>query len=344
MPPKVVLVTGLSRVIGSGLAARLAADPEIERVLGVDTVPPTRERLRRLGRVEFVRADIRNPLISKVIATAKVDTVVHASSTASNGAGGRVVSKEMNVIGTMQLLAACQRSSLVQKLVLKSTGAVYGSSPRDPVRFTEDTDINSTPTSGFARDAVEIEGYVRGLGRRRPDISITTLRLNSIIGPKLDTPLSSLFTLPVVPMPLGFDARLQLLHVDDAIAVLERATREDLPGVYNVAGSGILTLTQAIRRSGRVPLPTPTMLMPGVGRLLRNAGLVRLMPDQIRYLNFGSVLDTTRLRGEFGFSPRWTTAAAFDDFLARRGQRPLIDPDWLQTAEDSILDAATRLR
>ena len=50
------------------LAAELAADPAIERVIGVDTVPPGPEMLRALGRTEFVRADIRNPLIGKVIA------------------------------------------------------------------------------------------------------------------------------------------------------------------------------------------------------------------------------------------------------------------------------------
>ena len=68
MPPAVVLVTGVSRWLGGALAAELAADPSIGRVIGVDTVPPSQETLRRLGRTEFVRADIRNPLIGKVIA------------------------------------------------------------------------------------------------------------------------------------------------------------------------------------------------------------------------------------------------------------------------------------
>ena len=126
---RVVLVTGVSRYLACRLAGRLSADPSIDRIIGVDTAPPARADLDLLGRTEFVRADIRNPLISKVISGAEVDTVVHASVTASpHSAGGRTPMKELNVIGTMQLLAACQNSPTVQRLVVKSSTAVYGTS------------------------------------------------------------------------------------------------------------------------------------------------------------------------------------------------------------------------
>ena len=113
---RVVLVTGVSRYLGTRLASALAADPSIERVIGVDTVAPRAEVLPQLGRTEFVRADIRNPLIAKVIAQAEVDTVVHMNVIATPlGAGGRTAMKEINVIGTMQLLAACQKAPSMRK-------------------------------------------------------------------------------------------------------------------------------------------------------------------------------------------------------------------------------------
>ncbi len=346
LSPKVVLVTGVSRFLGGHLAARLAADPSVERVLGVDTVPPPRDLLGRMGRTEFVRADIRNPLIGKVISKAQVDTVVHASLSANpGGSRGRSTTKEMNVIGTMQLLAACQRSSAVRRLVVKSTGAVYGSSARDPAMFTETMEPKELSSSGYAKDAVEIEGYVRGFSRRRKDVAVTILRFSDFIGPRIDTVLTRYFALPVVvPTVLGYDGRVQLLHEEDALAVLERAAREDLPGVFNVGGDGVLLVSQAIRRAGRIPVPVPDPAMNTVGPLFSRARLVDFSPDQIRYLNFGRVLCTRKLHTEFGFRPRWTTGQAFDDYVRGRGLRPTISPERVAGLERTLLAAASRLR
>jgi UDP-glucose 4-epimerase len=341
VPPSVVLVTGVSQFLGGHLAARLAAHPDIERVLGVDTVPPPRDLLRRMGRAEFVRADIRNPLISKVIATAGVDTVVHASLSSHPGAsGGRTAMKEMNVIGTMQLLAACQKAPSVRRMVLKSTTAVYGSSPRDPALFDEAMTPKDIPAGGYAKDAAEIEGYLRGFARRRPDVSVTVLRFANFIGPRIDTVFTRYFALPVVPTVLGYDARVQLLHEEDALAVLERAACHELPGTFNVAADGVLLLSQAIRRAGRVAVPVPSPIVGPVSRIFRGARLVDFSPEQMRLLNFGRVVDTTRLRTQFGFTPRWTTVQALDDYVRGRALRPVVSKERIDSVERGVLAAA----
>lgn len=326
MPPAVVLVTGVSRWLGGALAAELASDPSIERVIGVDTVPPSQENLRRLGRTEFVRADIRNPLIGKVIASASVDTVVHMNISANPAhAGGRTPMKELNVIGTMQLLAACQRAASVKRVVLKSTTAVYGASSRDPAVFTEAMQARRVPSGGFAKDSVDIEGYVRSFARRRPDTDVAVLRFTNFIGPRIDSLLTGFFRMPVVPTAMGYDARVQLLHEDDALAVLVRATTGAFSGTVNVGGEGTLLLSQVVRRLGRVELPLPGPALSSVGRLSRRFGFVDYSPEQMRFLNFGRVVDTTVLRSEFGYSPRYTTEAALADYA--RTVPPVVSPE-----------------
>ena len=326
---QVVLVTGVSQFVGSRLAAQLAADPDVERIIGVDTVPPSAPDVARLGRTEFVRADIRNPLITRIVAQAKVDTVVHASVTAMPHGGGRASVKEMNVIGTMQLLAACQKSETVSRLVVKSTTTVYGSSPRDPAIFDERMVAHAVPHSGYAKDAIEVESYVRGFSRRRPDIAVSVLRFANFIGPTVETPLSRYLSMPAVPTALGYDPRLQLIHEADALEVLRLAATTDRHGMFNVAGRGTLVLSQAIRRAGRVQLSVPGPAVEWVGRLVRRSGMVDFSPSQMQFLNFGRVVDTTKLEDEFPYTPRYTTAQAFESFLTERPLQPVIsDAQW----------------
>jgi UDP-glucose 4-epimerase len=279
-------------------------------------VPPRRS----LGEVRFVRADIRNPVIAKVIAGEAVDTVVHTGVVATPGsAGGRSSMKEINVIGTMQLLAACQKADGVRKLVVKSSTTVYGAGPRDPALFTEDMAPRAIPQTGLGKDAVEVEGYVRGFARRRPDVCVTTLRLANWIGPTIDSPLIRYFSMPVIPTVLGYDARLQFLHESDGVAAIRHATVHDIPGTFNVAGDGVMTLSQAIRRLGRPALRLPSFTASSTAMVVRRVRLADFSPDQISLLTYGRVVDTTRMRTDLGFQPAYSTARAFDDFRATQG-------------------------
>jgi UDP-glucose 4-epimerase len=238
----------------------------------------------------------------------------------------------------MQLLAACQKSASVRRLVVKSTTAVYGSSSRDPALFAEETEPKALPRSGYAKDAVEIEGYVRGFARRRPDVAVSILRFTNFIGPRIDSPLVRYLRLPLVPTVLGFDPRVQLLHADDALEVLRRATLASSPaGTLNVGGAGVLLLSQLIRRAGRVPVPVPASGVHLVGRAVRRSGLVDFSPEQLRFLEFGRVVDTTRLREEFGYEPRYTTVEAFDDFLRAGSVLPLVQPGAVERVERGLL-------
>jgi UDP-glucose 4-epimerase len=335
---RVVLVTGVSRDFGGRFARRIAAVPGVDRVIGVDTVPPRDD----LGRVTFVRADIRNPVIAKVVAGQDVDTVVHLSvHSAAQEGGGRTSMKEHNVIGTMQLLAACQRAPRLERLVVRSSSAVYGSSSRDPAMFTEDMSAKQMPRTGYAKDVLEVEGYVRGFARRRPDVAVTLLRAANTVGPRVSSPLTDYFRMPVVPTVLGFDPRLQLLHESDLLAALEHATLGGVHGTFNLAGDGVMVLSQAVRRLGRPTVPVPGFAFGAVGSLTRRAGVRGLEGELVGLLTFGRGIDTTRMRAVLGFHPAYTTAQAFADFADSLAPGLLPHPTPLG---DPSVDVAGRVR
>ena len=336
----VVLVTGVSRFLGSRLAAQLSADPSIERVIGIDTAPPREADLPLLGRTEFVRADIRNPLVAKVMSQARVSVVAHAAPIASpRAAGGRAAMQEMNVIGTMQLLSACQKSDDVHRLVVRSTTGVYGCTSRDAAVFTEDMGPNAAADDGYAKDAVEIEAYVRGFARRRPDVDVSVLRHARVVGPTIDTSLTRYLAGPFVPTAIGFDPRVQLLHEADAVEALRLATVSSRPGVVNVAADGVLALSQVIRRVGRVRVPAARVST--VAALLNN-GAVELVGEERSWLRFGRVVDTTALHTRFGYQPRYTTGTAIDSFAAAQRHVPHVAQTGLRVGSAALRSRRSR--
>jgi UDP-glucose 4-epimerase len=225
--------------------------------------------------------------------------------------------KEINVIGTMQLLAACQKTPSVGSFIVKSTSSVYGCGPKDPAMFTEETEPRHTPTSGWAKDSVEVEGYVRGFSRRRPDVCVTTFRFANFIGPVVRTPMTAYYGLPVVPTVMGFDARLQFVHEDDGLEALRHAVHARKQGTFNIAGDGVITLSQSIRRMGKKQLWVPQFMFSTIGRNLSRTGVVDFSPEQIRFMTYGRVLDTSDYAATFEHRLQYSTPEAFADFAHR---------------------------
>src|SRR5881392_3610261 len=214
-----VLITGLGTYWGGRLAEALESFESIETIIGVDSRDPTRE----LERTEFVRA-------------AEIDTVVDARLMVSSVTAPPRVTHENNVMGTMNILAACSgRDSPVRKFVFKSSAHYYGAHQDDPAFFTEEMTRPHPPRTALERDIVEADDAVREFAAKGSDIEVTVLRCANVLGPDVDTAFTRMFLLPAVPMVLGFDPRLQFVHEDDVVHALEHATIHSAPGVFNLA-------------------------------------------------------------------------------------------------------------
>jgi UDP-glucose 4-epimerase len=194
------------------------------------------------------------------------------------------------------------------------------------------------PRTGFGKDSLEIEGYVRGLARRRPDVVVTTLRLANLMGAGVDSNVTRYLSLAVVPRVMGFDARLQFLHPSDAVAALLLATDRDVPGTFNVGAADIVTLTQALRRMGRPEVGVPQPAAPLVASLVRRARLVDFSADQIDALTYGRAMDTSRFTAETGFVPEFSSLAALEEFV-NAAKPGLLSPERV----DGALTLASRL-
>src|SRR4051812_23978590 len=218
---KRVLVTGLSTFWGGRLAQVLEARNDIDVIVGVDT----REPRVPLERTEFVRADSGYSILSRIVRATQIDTILHTHLIVdSTLASGRSV-HEINVIGTMNLLAAAGAAgSPVRKVIVKGSSLVYGSNFRDPYMFREEMPRTRGPNTNVERSLLEVEAFLRDFAEDNPHVIVTLLRFANVLGDDIETPIARALRMPVVPEIAGFDPRVQFVHEDDVVGALTYAT------------------------------------------------------------------------------------------------------------------------
>jgi UDP-glucose 4-epimerase len=315
--PARVLITGVSSPVGAEVARRLA--PQVPFLFGCDVADPA----SALEEMDFVHADTRQAAIGKLVRQLRIDTVVHLAVLVDTPHDQRSI-HETNVIGTMNVLVGCAGpASSVRRLVVKSSQAVYGAGPSDPSVFSEDTPATDGPGSATTADLLEMEQLVSEFALRNESCRVSVMRMGFRVCE--GTTLARYLSLPVVPVFAGFDPRLQLLHEDDAAEAIVRAVIGPHPGVFNVAGDGVVLLSQAIASMGGRPAP----ILPPYGRwmsrlALRALARVDLQAHLADVIAFGSVMDCAKLAAEFGWSPAYSSRAVIDS-LARGKEVEVIE-------------------
>ena len=317
MPARRVLITGVGSYLGTLVAARLERDPEVEAVVGIDTQRPK----TGLERTEVHEADIRDPEIARLIKEAAPDAVVHNKIVRQPGPGmSSRAMHDINVIGSLQLLAACERVPSIRSIVIRGSAGIYGAEPHAPQFLGEEMTRLFPLRTRFQRDVAEIENYFETFSRRRPQVTCTMLRYQPAIGPALDTQITRYLSQAACPTYLGFDPRIQLVHQHDALEALLAAIRNPVRGAVNVAGRGTIGLGRMIRLAGRPPFPIAGPLFGPVTEAARRLGLGAYSDDFRRLLRYGRGVDIRRLEQEVGHEPRYSTVAAVQDWVARRSQ------------------------
>jgi UDP-glucose 4-epimerase len=338
---KVILITGVAQYWGAQLAARLAGDAQAGadyHVIGLDSEPPD-ESLQGL---DFIQADIRNPLFVELLKSENVHTVCHLVFVESVRPSEAAF--DINVMGAMKVLGACAEAG-VRKVVLKSSMSVYGANPSNPSFITEQQPPQAGRCYGTTRHLVEIEAFCNGFRRQVPEMILTILRFSSIVGLKADTPMTRFLKQPLAPVLMGFDPLMQVIHEKDVVEALAYAVQNDVPGVFNVAAEGILPLSRLMSLAAKVPIPVFHLFAYWGTDLLGAAGVsnCRYWPIEIDYLRYPWVGDLAKMREDLGFIPRYTAEEALREFAGeQRLRRYMPESATLAYDEERLRDTIER--
>ena len=316
--PGVIAVTGLGSFMGRRLVDRLLERSTQMRVIALDHRRP----FRLDSRVRFHRIDLTEPTadghLAEILTRERVEAVVHAAFRTSP-TPDLEMDHELETIGSLHVMNACAAAK-VKRLVVASSSMLYGPRPDNPNFLTEAHPLRGHPDAHAVEDRVEMEGLLAGWRDRHPDTEVTVLRPCWIMGPTYWDHVTRFFSLPVIPMLLGYDPLMQFIHEEDCLRAFERATLNPIPGVFNVVARGVLPLSTIVRLAGKriLPLPAPVLYRmayyPSQGQTGDPpAGFY----DYLRYL---WVADGERGWEAFG-EPAYTTKEAWISFVSARRMR-----------------------
>lgn len=279
------LITGGVGFIGCALANHLVKEGHHVRVL--DDLSAGCDPARLDPKVLFTRGDVKDvPKLWTLLQ--KVDCVYHLAArvyVAQSILYPRDYN-DVNVGGTVAVMEA-MRDAGVKRVVLASSGAVYGEQTAQPVKETQPPN----PQSPYAVSKIAAEHYVFTIGALW-DIETVALRIFNAYGPGQQVPTSHPPVIPqFVKQALGGGSLVvfgdgsqtrDFVYIDDVVeAMVAAATASDIDrAIINVGSGRELSINQLIKKVEQAtgheahPLHNPAE-SGGVSRLVADIGLAK---------------------------------------------------------------------
>lgn len=312
-----VVVIGATGNIGTSVVRALAADPQVEQIVGVARRLPD----LYVPKTTFVAADVRTSALEPLLADA--DALVQLAW-AFQPTHRPIETWEVNVLGTLRVLQAAANVGVPTIAYASSVGA-YSPAPGDTV--DESWPTHSLPTAAYGREKAYLERVLDTFEMRHPELRVVRIRPSFVFqreaaseqarvfaGPLLPRWVTRPGALPVIPLPTGL--RFQAVHAADlaeAFRLLLHAA--DARGAYNVASEPIIDRATIGGLLGARTVPVPQRLARWAVGAAWRVHVSRSDAELLRLFLSLPTLDTTKIRGELGWAPKHSGPAALAELF-----------------------------
>jgi nucleoside-diphosphate-sugar epimerase len=322
----VVAVTGPTGEIGLSAVDALERDPAVERIIGMAR-RPFDPAAHGWTKSSYRRGDIVDrAAVDEVVAD--VDVVIHLAFIIM---GSREESARINLAGTRNVFEATVAAPRPKRLVYTSSVAAYGYHSDNPIPLTEDVPARGSPEHYYSEQKAACEAALAEV-TGGSSLEVFVLRPCIVAGPKapaladampwnqLPGPIRAIGqALPVFKLPFPDPGTpVQLVHHDDVAAAIALAatTTTAPPGAYNIAGDGVITVSDMVTALGGRPFRVPH-----VAATVASALIARLpfVPTPLEWLHVGRgsvVMDIGKARTALGWHPEYTSAETLDALAA----------------------------
>jgi UDP-glucose 4-epimerase len=319
-----VLITGAAGYLGSTLVSELArraagsGDPGCIVATDVREVPPE----RRLPGVEYAAMDIRDPGLAELMRRHAIGVVVHLAAIVTPGAkSNRELEYSVDVLGTKNVLEACVAAN-AGRIVVTSSGAAYGYHADNPQWLTEDDPVRGNEAFAYSHHKRLVEEMLADYRRDHPQLKQVVFRVGTILGETTRNQITALFDRPRLIALRGSKSPFVFIWDRDVVGAIEHAIFSGKEGIFNVAGDGALSIQEIAARLGKRCLTIPPGLLRAALAVAHPLGLSRYGPEQVDFLRYRPVLDNRRLKEQFGYVPKLTSAEVFEFYRKSHGLGP----------------------
>jgi UDP-glucose 4-epimerase len=311
-------VTGIASFLGSRVLRRLVETRGPEAVVTVDIASPPEGLGIRHHTLDFTQPGSDQQLLD-LLRAEEAETVVHCAFF-TNPRRDASHAHELESIGTLNLMAAAAAAG-VSQVILRSFTAVYGARGQNPNFLTETHPLQPNPSLPWVRDKLEAEQHAAAFARRHPGLSVTVLRFAPLLGPGVHNFYTRIFDHRVVPLLMGYDPLVQLLHPDDALDAFMAAIEAAPGGAFNVVPSRPIPILTAYHLGEKVPAFVPHPIAYAAADLLWAMGLGAAPGGFVDYVRHLFVADGEKARLALGFTPRWSSRDAVTAYVRYRHPR-----------------------
>ena len=317
-----VAVTGPTGEIGISAVTALDRDPVVDRIIGMARRPfdPAGQGWTK---TEYRQGDITERSdVDDLVADA--DVVVHLAFIIM---GTREESARVNLAGTRNVFEATVAADRPRRLVYTSSVAAYGYHSDNPSPITEDVPPRGSPEHYYSEQKAACEAALQEIVAGS-DLEVYVLRPCIVAGPKapaladvmpwnqLPGPVKRVTQMLPLPKPLMPDpgVPMQLVHHDDvASAIALAATTSAPPGAYNLAGDGLVSISDVANELGARPVRVPQIAATTASGLMAR---LPFLPSALEWLHASRtsvVMDTTKAKTQLGWEPKYTGAETLSE-------------------------------
>jgi UDP-glucose 4-epimerase len=331
-----VAITGPTGEIGQAVVAALERSREVASILGMAR-RPFDPRARGWKKVSYRRGDVLDrDAVDALVRDA--DVVVHLAFMIM---GGAKESREVNLVGSRNVFEATVAAG-AERLVYASSVAAYGFHRDNPQPLTEDVPARGSAAHYYSAQKAEVEtllaqtlaagrtaGYVFRpcivAGPQAP-LLIASLPYTQI-SERLPGPVLSLLEgvpilKPVLPDP---GVPFQLVHHDDVAAAMRAAVLgRGIPGAYNLAAAGELTIKQLADELGWYSIPVPELALDAVADMVARLGFLPAQAQWIAAFREPVIMSAAKARRELGWRPRHDALHTLRETISATRLDPLI--------------------